>query len=392
MRKIACALLLTLCAAAVFAQDFTINGEVKTGIVQTKYENQLDDPYTNTTAGHKDDAGAGPGRFRINAEYFNQNINVGFKFRVNWEYWNLSDREPVPAWSYAFGFAKFFDQQVTMSLGRLGASPWGTGGPEAWKELEAIGTTAGIRFEVEPHAVPGLNVGLVLNGLNTGTDVWNTPKEPITFWHILQETVVGASYTHEWFHARMALRFDSEVDGNRGRPDGKQGAELVYRLEERILTTLLPDFKVWAMGYIYGIGASEGNKEDFSTWNWLFAEYAPSLFTAQIRFGYDAVPDLNTLYIKPSFYFKLFDNLIKVGASFEYKKDFGNLGDYKDSFYRKIELKPLIQVNVNSNTYIAFEYSFSREYVKYIGTDYEVMGLEPLTQTQWMNLRVGVTF
>jgi len=392
MRKITCALILTLCAAVVFAQDFTISGEMKTGLLQTTAETGLDDPYTHTTAGSKDDAGSGPGRFRINVDYFNQNINVGFKFRLNWEYWHLSDREPVPAWSYAFGYAKFFDRQVTMSFGKLGASPWGTGGPEKWKELEAIGTTAGIRFEAEPHAVPGLNVGLVLNGFNYGTDVWNSPKDPITLWHILQETVVGASYTHEWFHARAALRFDSVVDGLRGPGDGKQGAELVYRLEEKALQRFAPGLKLWAMGYIYGIAASKTNKENFTTWNWFFAEYEHPFFVTQIRFGYDAVPDLHILYIKPSFYFTLFDNLIKVGASFEYKKDFGNVADYIDSFYREIELRPLLQVNISSNIYAAFEYSFKREYVKYIGTDYQTLGLEPLLQTQWLNLRVGVTF
>jgi hypothetical protein len=394
MKKIAFLLVSALCAAVVFAQEFKVNGEVKTGILWNKFENQLDLPNEMTEAGSKDDAGSGAGRFRLNAEYFNPNINIGFKFRINWENWQdkSPSGQPYPGWPYAFGYAKLFDNQLTMSLGKLGASPWGTGGPEMWKELEAVDITGGMRFEYEPFYVPGLNVGFVLNGLNSATDVWNTPADPITFFHILAETVVGVSYTHDYFHVRTAVRFDSEVDGVRGRADGKQGADLVYRMEERILTTLLSGFKIWAMGYMYGIGASEGNKADFSTWNWLFAEYAPDLFIAQIRFGYDAVPDLNTLYIKPSFYLTPFNKLIKVGASFEYKKDFGNLDDYKASAFRQIEVRPLAQVNISPNAYVAFEYSFRREYVKYVGTDYQVRGLEPLIQNQWINLRFGVTF
>jgi len=396
MKKFIFILLLTLCATVVFAQDFKLSGEIKTGILQNKYENQLDDPYTNTEPGSKDDAGTGPARFRINAEYFNPDINIGFKIRLNWENWHLV-REQVPSWPYAFGYVKFFDRQVTMSLGRLGASPWGTGGPEKWRELETLDTSTGItgiRFEVEPHAVPGLNVGFVLNNFNGQPDVWPAGK-PITFWHVLQETVVGASYTHEWFHVRAALRFDSEVDGNRGvSNDGKEGAELIYRLEEHALEKFVPGFKIWAMGYINEILPSEVNKGLLlNTWNWLFVEYTHPLFVAQIRFGYDTVQDLQILYFKPSFYFTLFNNLIKAGASFEYKKDFGNIqDDYLDTPFREIELRPLVQVNINSNAYIAFEYSFKRTYVKYTGTDYQLRGLDPLLQNQWMNLRVGVTF
>ena len=397
MKKIALLLVLALCAAVVFAQEFKVNGEVKTGILWNKFENQLDLPNEMTEAGSKDDAGNGAGRFRLNAEYFDPKINAGFKFRINWENWQDKSTtaggsgQPYPTWPYAFGYAKLFDNQLTMSLGKLGASPWGTGGPEMWKELEAVDITGGMRFEYEPFYVPGLNVGFVLNGLNSATDVWNTPTDPITFFHILAETVVGVSYTHDYFHVRTAVRFDSEVDGVRGRADGKQGADLVYRMEERILTTLLPGFKIWAMGYIYGIGASEANKDDFYTTNWLFFEYEPELFIAQIRVGYDAVPNLNTLYIKPSFYFTLFDKLIKVGASFEYAKDFTILDEFKDFPYRVIELRPLIQVNLSSNIYAALEYSFKRQYVQKTQQHID-KGVEPLTQNQWINLRVGVTF
>jgi hypothetical protein len=395
MRKIVCALALILCAVTVFAQDFTVSGEMKTGILWNKYENQLDDPTEETMSGSKDDAGTGPGRFRLNVGYFDPDIHVGFKFRMNWEQWNSATKEPVPAWHYAFGYAKLLDRQVTLSLGRLGASPWGTGGPEMWRVLEALGTGSGIRVEVEPHAVSGLNVGFVLNQFNGTREYWyRDGKKPVPFYEYLCESIVGASYTHEWFHARTAIRFDSQTDGTNRDNDGIDGLDLVYRLEEYALGRYVQGLKLWAMGYINGIGASEQNKSLFKTQNWMFAEYAPDLFTAQIRFGLDAIKDRQKLYIKPSVYFNLFDKFIKVGASFEYTKFFFDVAsNYKeDTVFDKIELRPLLQFNLGTNVVAALEYSFLREYQNYKGTEYERRGLEPVIQNQWVNLRVGVTF
>jgi len=392
MRKAVCALALALCAVTVFAQDFTISGEMKTGILWSKYENQLDDPTEGTASGSKDDAGDGPGRFRLNVEYFKPDINVGFKFRLNWENWNRSDIQGTPAWPYAFGYAKLLDKQVTLSLGKLGDSPWGTGGPEMWMELESYGSAAGIRVEVEPHAVPGLNVGFVLNNFNRTREKWGS--KPVPFYEYLAESVVGVLYDHEWFHARMAVRFDSQTDSVDRDTDGIDGADIIYRLEEKVLEKYLPGFKLWAMGYATGIGASEDTRRIyFDNRNWLFAEYAPSLFTAQIRFGLDAKMDSRILYIKPSIYFNLLDEFIKVGASFEYTKYFFDVvNTYKDTWFNKIEFKPLVQVNFSPEIYAAMEYSLQQAYQTYYGSLYERRGLEPIVQTQWFNLRVGVSF
>jgi hypothetical protein len=391
MRRTVCALALTLCAVTVFAQDFTVSGEMKTGILWNRYETQLVDPKEETMSGSKDDAGTGPGRFRVNVEYFNPDINVGFKFRTNWERWDSATSEQVPQWPYAFGYAKLLDRQITLSMGKLGASPWGTGGPEMWRELEALGTGSGIRVEVEPHAVSGLNVGFVLNQFNGAREKWG--QKPVPFYEYLCESVLGASYTHEWFHARTAIRFDSQTDSKTRESDGLEGLDLVYRLEEYALGRYMQGLKLWALGYISGIGASEESRVLFDTRNWMFAEYAPSLFTAQIRFGLDAIKDKRTLYIRPSVYFNLFDKFIKVGASFEYTKLFFDVAtNYKDTWFNKIEVRPLVQFNLGSNVVAALEYSFWREYQNYYGTEYEKQGLEPLIQNQWVNLRVGVTF
>jgi len=161
-----------------------------------------------------------------------------------------------------------------------------------------------------------------------------------------------------------------------------------------MLERFIPGFKVWAMGYATGIGASEATRSVyFDNRNWLFAEYAPSLFTAQIRFGLDAKADSRKLYIKPSIYFNLLDDFIKVGTSFEYTKNFYDVANtYKDTWFTNIELKPLVQFNFSPNIYAALEYSFLQAYQSYYGSTYQERGLEPVTQTQWFNLRVGVSF
>jgi hypothetical protein len=399
---LASALVLAL-ANTAFSQDLKVDGEMKTGLLWDKYENGLDElnnQNVTTKMGSKDDAGNGPGRFRINVDYLNSDINIGFKFRLNWQKWDDTtvNGEAVPPWSYAFGYGKFFDNQLTMSLGKLGASPWGTGGPEKYQEVEALGNTGGMRFEYEPYYVPGLNAGFVLNGFNGSREEWT---EPMSLLHILGETVIGVSYTHEFFHARMAFRFDSEADGGGrggGWANGKEGGELVYRLEERVIRKYLPGFSIWAMGWFRGVGVDQANidaeAEYFATWNWLFFEYAPELFTAQIRLGYDAYPNINKIYIKPSFYFNLFDRFIKVGASFEYQKDFGDLADkydHPDAAFRFIELKPLLQVNISPNAYAAFEYSFKQRWVQWEQT-YKDKDIRPLIQEQWINIRFGLTY
>ena len=402
MKKITLFLIALAFANTAFSQGLKISGEMKTGLLWNKYENGLDElnnQNVTSTIGSKDDAGSGPGRFRINVDYFNSDINIGFKFRLNWQKWDDTtvNGEGVPPWTYAFGYGKFFNNQLTMSLGKLGASPWGTGGPEKWQEVESLGNTGGIRFEYEPSFIPGLNAGFVLNGFNGSREEWT---KPIDLFLILAETVVGVSYTHDLFHARIAFRFDSEADSpgrGGGWINGKEGGELVYRLEERVIRNYLPGFSIWAMGNVKGIGVDQENidagVEYFSTWNWLFFEYAPDLFTAQLRLGYDAYPNIDVVYVKPSFYLNLFDKLIKVGASFEYQKDFGELTkvDHPDAAFRFIELKPLLQVNLSPNAYAALEYSFKQKWIQWSAT-YKDKDIKPLIQEQWINIRFCLTY
>jgi len=398
MKKMIIALLAVTLSVAVFAQEtgWKVSGEAKSGLFWYKQEDQINDPKENTVFHSRDDAGSigidknnlpVPARFRLNLDYLHENI--GFKSRLQWEDW--TNARQGPEWKYAFGYGNFFDNQLTVGIGRLGASPWGTGGPEMWTELEAVSSLVGIRTEIKPGIVPGLNVGFVLNGFNGYTDVWPTSK-PYTFMHYLGETVIGAAYTHDLFHARVAVRLDSEVDSlNRGAPSTNEGVELVYRVEEYVLRDYLTGLSIWAMGYYYGLGADEANKNDFKTTNWLFAEYAPDMFTAQIRFGFDIIENRSVVHVKPSFYWNFFGKLITAGASFWYGQDFGEGKIYEGSPYQFIEIEPKVQINFSPNAYVAFVYNLRREYVTE-SQDHINAGIEPIKQLRWFNLRFGMFF
>jgi len=389
-------LIMTLFTARVFS-ELNVSGEIKTGLLQTTTEDGVNPKKTRTDAGSKDDAGSGAGRFRLNVDYYMPENNVGFKFRINLEDWPSAHNN---MWSYFFGYGNFFEEQLTVSFGKLGASPWGTGGPDLWKELEAVGTKGGIRFEYKPAAVPGLNVGFVINSFDRDIDMYPDDKA-ITLLDVLQESIIGASYTNEYFHARAAYRFDSEIDQLRGTPSGKDGGQVVYRVEERVLTNYLPGFKLWALGHYYGIGADELNKEEYSATNWFFIEYAPKLFTAQFRTGYEVVAYRSVLNLRPAFYFKFFDNFLNVGVQYLYAQDFGpdDKGDlgkiYPGSPYYYMEIEPKVQINFSRGTYAAIAYNWRSEYVRPTDKHLDFEGnviKDPIKQTQWVNFRVGMYF
>jgi len=393
MKKICAALAITLALATpAFSADlgeFTIDGEVKTGVLWEKNEKVGKDVETKISLNNKDDAGNGEGRVRLNLGYVNG--NVGIKARINWENWNTD----APVWPYFFGYINSFNDQLTVSLGKLGASPWGTGGPEEWKELE-LGGRGGMRVEYKPDiaAVPwlkGLNAGFVLNWFNNAMDQGNTREATLA--DILRESVIGVSYDHPWFLVRFAYRLDSDWDSrNNGiakQPGEIDGDDLIFRAEERYLQTLLPGMQIWALGVYEGVGVNVNYNFRYYR-NWLFAQYAPELFTAQIRLGYIVSgitkdEDRSILSFKPSFYFNFFDNLLSVGASFLYENDFGKR-IYDGAPYTKLEVEPQLRLNFN-NGWIAFVYNFRQEYIAKTP-----LADPPIERFQYINLRFGMVF
>jgi len=370
-------------APSVFAQELKLSGEAKSGILWEQKQQQGRDPEAKVDMNSKDDAGSGRGRFRLNMDYLNQN-NFGFQMRMNWETWS----DTAPQFSYAFGYGNFFDDQLRISVGKLGGSPWGTGGPEMWKELEAS-SGGGMRTEWKPEFLPGLNAGFVLSYFNSDRDQGWDINVPLSLLNILRESVLGVSYTNDNFLIRLAYRFDDEFDAtqenkNRG---GKGEDELLYRIEERVISNYLPGFQIWALGYWFGVTSEYPEMKLFQ--NWLFFQYAPDLFTAQIRVGYDYIESRSDFYVKPSFYWNFFNKLLSIGASFQYCQDFGDGKIYEGSPYRYIEFEPKVQLNFTSS-YVAFAFNWRQEY---IGAYAELpTGKEPIKQTQWMNLRFCIYF
>jgi hypothetical protein len=418
MKKLIAAFVIALCAAgAVFSQELkmSISGEVKTGIfwyaedvagqertpnsdgafVHNSDENdwfeilQSPDSYSNLKDYHQ-------GRFRVN---FNiEKGNIGAKFRFETTSW--ASGASTANWGYAFLYGNFFDEQFRVSAGKLGDSSWGTGDP--YLEDKELDTTMGIRFEYMPLFAPGLNVGFVLNDWNT------TAPSTAEFTDLLAETVLGLSYTHEYFHLRFAYRLDSEADTTKTIAYAEdQGGMLVYRLEERVIQRYLPGFQIWANGYFEELGHEQKNL--LRGKNRLYAQYDPDNFTARLRLGYNIINTLQTdqpidksrqyFSVGADFYYKLFHNLLNVGLAFDFAKDFGADSVVSDS-YLHWYIEPQIRLNLGNGIYLAFVYrylddfykldfsKFNREPPAYLYTDYECVN----TKTHQVNLRAVFTF
>jgi len=383
MKKLFILLSLAALPTLIFAEGLTLSGEAKTGVFWQKAEDSLNPPVIQVKMhSQNDDAGNFEGRFRLNLDYTNGSGNLGFRTRIQWEDWG-NEKQIPEVWPYAFGYGNFFENQLTVAIGKLGGSPWGTGGPEMWKELEAT-RLGGVRIEWKPAFVPEsygkFNVGLVLNGPEAYTDAGATRDFEI--WDILQESVIGVSYTHPLFMARFAYRLDSEMDMRLRGSEGKEGDDIVYRVEEHFLEKAVPGLSLWALGFIQGVGA---DKPDFVEHkNWLFIQFKPRDFTAQLRFGFEGSADRSVVFARPNFYYKFLDGFIEAGVLFGYAQDFGNGKIYAESPFSYLELEPKIQINFAPGAYAAFVYNWKMEYA--------FKTPPPLKQTQWINLRLGINF
>jgi hypothetical protein len=418
MKKLIAAAVMAFCALTiVFPQEsqemkLTISGEVKTGLFVWSREKDVyeSDDLNNQTGEVLPDEGAdihysaldnwmgskrldtsrgtNQGLYRLNFQI--EKGNIGAKFRFE-----MSDFSTGTVnWAYAFLYGSFFDDQFRASAGRLGESPWGTGETELDVELDA---TVGMRFEYLPSFVPGLDLGLVLN-------TWNTAipsKVVATVQDLASETVLGVSYTHDLFHARVAYRLDSEID-KVGTTNRDQGGRITYRLEERVLGNYLPGFQIWNVGYFEEIGNEAKNM--LTGTNYLYIRYDPDSFTARLRLGYDIIdvkrlPNGNRgadnfrqwFSIQPSFYYKFFNNFLNAGLAFEFAKDFGG-GLVSPDSYLSWYIEPQIRLNIDQGFYMALVYRYHDEYYRMdIQTDQKNPELFN-SRTYWVNLRAVFTF
>jgi len=408
MRKLTSVLLIlaltTVFAALTFAQELKVSGEAKSGIYwqQVQKEGKAIEANEDALKLHNtEDAGPYHGRFRLNLDYDNGD-NRGMKAQINWENWGNNQQ---PLWSYAFGYGNFFEDQMTVAVGKLGASPWGTGEPDMWKELEQYHSGGGMRIEWKPAFVPGsLNVGFVLSWFNEGTSTTRTAS----FVDLLQESVVGIAYANDLFALRLGYRLDSTYDSKENAKlngDG-EGDEFLYRLEEYKLNELVPGMSVWAVGYYMGLVSTASQYYK----NWLFFQYDPpelgsleTPFTFRLRLGYDYVdfyddeekedalkytPTRNVFHVTPSFYWHFFHKLVSIGALFSYQQDLGADKIWPGSPYESIQVEPKLQLNFASS-YIAIAYNWKKQYV----LPYTERGTkDPVKQTQFINLRFCIYY
>jgi hypothetical protein len=375
-----------LAALPALAQEFEFSGEIKTGVYWESVQEGDKDAKTTAWLHNNDDAGGdlSQGRLRLNLHYKHDNIGVKIRFqKTSWD----NNNSTIIVWGsfpYAYIYGNFLDEQIKVSAGRLSDSPWGMGGPEKWDTLDdELSQNIAIRTEIMPAFVPGLNVGFVLNGWNGGfSDTLSEKDIP----GLLQESVLGVAYNHDYFGVRFAYRLDSMTDKSNTSslplPGSNEGEDLIYRVEERFLQTLLPGFQIWANGKYNYINCGEAFGLAYT--NWLYIQYAPAPFTAQFRLGWDgAVTDSgekrDLIHARGSFYYNIL-SFLSAGASAYYAQDFG-LKTSPGSPFSAWNIEPKIKLTIGGS-YLELAYR--------CGSEYTAPDVE--TKTQWVNLRLVYTF
>jgi hypothetical protein len=166
---------------------------------------------------------------------------------------------------------------------------------------------------------------------------------------------------------------------------------MAYRLEERILQQYLPGLQIWANGY-YTFPPGREDARDITDWgciNWLYAQYDTDWFTGQLRLGYDYVDQRQIFYARPSYYHKLFGNLLNIGAAFEIGQDFGVGKVDKSPPYLHYYIEPMVKLNL-SNASIALVYRFKGDYETW--KDDGNANTKVYSTVHAINLRVMYTF
>jgi len=430
MKKILLTMFLIVSAIGVVAaqEGLTLSGEMRTGLFwYDRHREQMrggawEDPASSSFISNSEGMGEGfssigirelqgdlmgsladnEARLRLDFHY-----NAGFlgtMFRFETASWPMAtaDQRNSPFWAYAFVYGNFFNENMRISAGLLGNSPWGMSAFEPlWNDLD---NTMGMRFEFIPQNIPfitpgSLNIGFVLNDFDQtvlrGTGSAATRAET-TLRDVLMESVLGISFTHELFHVRFAYRLDSEVDGvdvlGRHRP---QGDSMMFRIEERVLNRFLPGFQIWINGFHSGL-RSDITEVAQST-NFLYLYYEQDLFVAQLRFGYLTDLDMTrpiggrtitdrwqTFSLQPSFFFRFFDDFLRVGSTFGVAIQIGDVRWWDDAPYQHWFIEPEMRVNLSPNAYISLVYRYYN--------DFEVRERELNTITHWINLRVLFSF
>jgi len=424
MKRIAVVLFVMLAAGALFAQEITMSGELKTGFYIEQETIGNNDPVPNGGMTNNDgDSGNGEGRLRLDLRSSYGNMGLRIRFQVEPE--GLGPF--LPTWGYAYGYGNLFNDQLTISAGLLGESPWGTGGPRLRSEPETheyiaynslsgdpyVSTEGlmGIRFEYKPSFIPGLNIGFVLNQ----PDQVAIDIQKQTFGDVLGESVIGVAYENDYFAFRVGYRFDSEADTYKNNIN--EGSRLTYRIEERALSKLVDGMQIWLNGDYYGIGCGQqeipkniggqtvtvklGSGEYFI--NWLYFLWDAENFILKLDTSFGIYQDYNnenfrpierqsyqSLELLPAFYFKFFNDLLQVGSAFGIGMEFGPGKTYKDSQYQYISIEPQIRLNIGPNAFIAAVYNYTEKYAWFNEDKMDRRGEKSVKHS--VNIRAVYTF
>ena len=164
--------------------------------------------------------------------------------------------------------------------------------------------------------------------------------------------------------------------------------EMVYRLEERYLRTVVPGLSIWANGYWKGLGESpDADFKDsvFSLQNFLYFDFSPSQFSSQIRLGMTFNRGLQTFIGRASFYYNIFP-FLSLGAAGNYRQEFGENSSRGDLPFMLWGVEPQLRVKFNDKAYIAFVYNYNQQYQTKGEAD------PVLQERHWLNLRVAYSF
>ena len=412
---------------AALAQELEISGEVRTGFYMEQEKVGNDEEVAIGGATNNDgNSGGGAGRVRMDFRFTYENVGLRVRFQIEPE--AKSTGPYMPKWNFIYAYANTLQDQLTISGGLLGESPWGTGGHRLWSEPETrefiqynelsgkpyifSEGLLGIRFEYKPAFLSGLNVGFVLNQADQIQD--DVLKQE--FGEVLGESVIGAAYEHELFAVRVGYRFDSKADKNRINVEN-DGGRLTYRLEERVLTNMAEGMKVWLNGLYYGLGSENykgkemvDGQEVTVEWgvgeyfiNWLYWQWDTPNFITGVDVGFgiykkylnlemipERRPDYQSLEFHPAFYYKLLDNLLQVGVGLGFGLEFGEGKTYKDAPYQFIYVEPQIKFNIGTSAYIAAVYNFTDKYQWFDESEKERRGEKAVKHS--LNIRAVYTF
>ena len=388
---------------SAYAVEMEISAELKTGV----YWNPIHQP--SFRLHHSDYAGDSVGRFRMGLHFRSGDFGIRTRFgQTVWERdapdTGIAQMLDVVRWDFAYAYGNFLSEQLRISAGMLTGSPWRAGrfsrassiDDIIWQGLDHL---VGIRTEVMPNVVPGLNVGFTLNTWNQ-MRYW--PAEREHFRALLLETVFGVAYSHPLFYGRFSWRLDSAADVYNHQ---QEGHSMMFRLEPLFISNFVPDFRMWVNGWWLGVGPryiedgryilGDGSYHESRVpddqrvfRNWLYLEYTPRDLVAEFVVG-GVFTGLNShiIHLQPGIYYQMLP-FLRAGIHVYYEYNFGEdrtIGgvdiDGRNIWFRLLAFQPQIRLQFGpAELSLVYRFEMEHDHHGHRRTN------------QWVNLRAVISF